>query len=608
MIDERVELEETSHYGVDLSQRMDCAESEPRGNGDLLKISLKEMLVGPTPSASLVSVFNLTSMKTFSSAISILVVLASSTFLHAQHHHHGAEDGDANAAIEKFGTVNMPISCAASTQLPFERGVALLHSFWYEEAEKQFQALASANPRCAMAHWGLAMTEWRPFWDGMPDDRRRAGIVEIDKATALQAPTDREQRYIAALSGYLHADPSQNDKALRDYDNAMAALHTAYPDDVEASAFYGLALAASIGTQDPVGDARKALAVLEPAFSSHPDHPGLAHYIIHTCDSPQLAREALPAAEKYASIAPSSAHALHMPSHIFARLGMWQQDIDSNKASVRASEYAEKNHLGGVGHQLHAYEFLLYAYLQQADDASAKRVFDYTEPMIAHLRTVPGIADDGMALFMTYFEVELPGIYYLEMHDWKEVLAIREPANPMVSAKYYRAWEQTIAAGHLRDAVAADTAAERAESVYAQLVSDGSPISDEKQVAQATIKAWQSFAHKNDEEALRGISAAADMQDRVGGAEVDIPAREMYADMLLFDNRSIEALAQYRTALKLYPNRFNGLYNAGRAAEAAGKLDEAQTYYKLLMKITNNGIQTQRSEIAYARNFLRNEH
>jgi tetratricopeptide (TPR) repeat protein len=608
MIDERVELEETSHYGVDLSQRMDCAESEPRGNGDLLKISLKEMLVGPTPSASLVSVFNLTSMKTFSSAISILVVLASSTFLHAQHHHHGAEDGDANAAIEKFGTVNMPISCAASTQLPFERGVALLHSFWYEEAEKQFQALASANPRCAMAHWGLAMTEWRPFWDGMPDDRRRAGIVEIDKATALQAPTDREQRYIAALSGYLHADPSQNDKALRDYDNAMAALHTAYPDDVEASAFYGLALAASIGTQDPVGDARKALAVLEPAFSSHPDHPGLAHYIIHTCDSPQLAREALPAAERYASIAPSSAHALHMPSHIFARLGMWQQDIDSNKASVRASEYAEKNHLGGVGHQLHAYEFLLYAYLQQADDASAKRVFDYTEPMIAHLRTVPGIADDGMALFMTYFEVELPGIYYLEMHDWKEVLAIREPANPMVSAKYYRAWEQTIAAGHLRDAVAADTAAERAESVYAQLVSDGSPISDEKQVAQATIKAWQSFAHKNDEEALRGISAAADMQDRVGGAEVDIPAREMYADMLLFDNRSIEALAQYRTALKLYPNRFNGLYNAGRAAEAAGKLDEAQTYYKLLMKITNNGIQTQRSEIAYARNFLRNEH
>src|SRR3984885_14927488 len=504
MIDERIELEKT-YYGVDLSQRIDCAESESGGDGDPLKIPLKEMSVGPTPSASLVSLFNLTNMKTFPSAISLLVILAASTFLRAQHHHHAAEDGDANAAIEKFGTVNLPISCAASVQVPFERGVALLHSFWYEEAEKQFQAVAAVNPRCAMAHWGLAMTEWRPFWDGMPENRRKAGIVEIDKAAALQASTDREQRYIAALNGYLHADPSQNEKALHDYDNAMGALHTAYPDDVEASAFYGLALAASIGTQDPVSDARKALAVLEPAFSLNPDHPGLAHYVIHTCDSPQLAREALPAAEKYASIAPSSAHALHMPSHIFARLGMWQQDIDSNKASVRASEYAEKNHLGGVGHQLHAYEFLLYAYLQQADDASAKRVLDYTERMIAHLRTIPGIENDGMALFTTYFEVELPGIYYLEMHDWKDVLAIPEPASPMVSAKYYRAWEQTIAAGRLRDSAAADTAAERAESVYAQLVGDGSPISDEKQVAQETIKAWQSFAHKNDEEALQRI-------------------------------------------------------------------------------------------------------
>jgi tetratricopeptide (TPR) repeat protein len=608
MIDETVELDKTS-YAVDLSQRMDCDKSEPGRNGDPLKISLKEMLVGPFPAASLLSVFNLTSMNTFSSAISILVILASSTFLRAQHHpHNAAEDGDAYAAIEKFGTLKMRISCAASVQVPFERGVALLHSFWYEEAERQFQAVASSNPRCAMAHWGLAMTVWRPFWDGMPDDRRKAGIVEIDKATALQAPTDRERRYIAALSGYLHADSSENEKALRDYDNAMSALHTAYPDDVEASAFYGLALAASIGTQDPVGDARKALAVLEPAFSSHPDHPGLAHYIIHTCDSPQLAHEALPAAGKYASIAPSSAHALHMPSHIFARLGMWQQDIDSNKASVRASEYAEKNHLGGVGHQLHAYEFLLYAYLQQADDASAERVLDHTEPMIAHLRTVPGIENDGMALFTTYFEVELPGIYYLELHNWKDVLAIPEPANSMASAKYYRAWEQAIAAGHLRNAIAADNAAERAESVYPQLVSDGSPISDEKQVAQETIKAWQGFAHKNDEEALRRISAAADMQDRVGGAEVDISAREMYADMLLVDNHSIEALAQYRTALKLYPNRFNGLSNAGRAAEAAGKPDEAQTYYKLLMKITSDGIHTQRPEIAYARNFLRSEH
>lgn len=550
------------------------------------------------------SAINLGGVKKLFAMCFVPVLLVSSASLSAQqHHHHGAEGGD-TMSVEKFGAVHMPISCAASVQLPFERGVALLHSFWYEEAEKQFQSVAVADPDCAMAEWGLAMTEWRPFWDGMPDDRRKAGVAEIDKATALNAKTDRERRYIAALSGYLHADPSQNEKALQGYDAAMGALHTAYPEDIEATAFYGLGLAASIGTQDPVGDARKALAVLEPAFEAHPDHPGLAHYIIHTCDSPQLAPEALAAAEKYASIAPSSAHALHMPGHIFARLGMWQQDIDSNEASVHASEYAEKNHLGGVGHQMHAYEFLLYAYLQEADDANAKRVLDYTEPMLAHLRSLPGIENDGMALFMTYFEVELPGIYGLEMHDWKAVLAISEPAHPLVSAQYYRAWEQTIAAGHLRDAVAADKAAAEADAVYGKLASDGSPISDERQVAQDTIKAWQSFAHKKDAEALQFIAAAADRQDRVGQAEVDIPAREMYADMLLTDNRPAEALVQYRTALKLSPNRLNALYHAGRAAEAAGKHEEAETYYKQLLKVTNNGAHSQRPEIAYARHFV----
>jgi tetratricopeptide (TPR) repeat protein len=540
----------------------------------------------------------------FSRTFYIFSLLVSSSSLLAQHHHHGAEGGDANAAMEKFGSVHMPISCAATVQASFERGIALMHSFWYEEAQKQFQAVAVADPQCAMAQWGLAMTEWRPFWDGMPEDRRKSGIVEIDKATALNAKTDRERRYIAALSGYLHADATQNEKALHAYNAAMSALHTAYPDDVEATAFYGLALAASIGTQDPVGDARRALAVLEPGFEAHPDHPGFAHYIIHTCDSPQLAREGLPAAEKYAAMAPSSAHALHMPGHIFARLGMWQEDIDSDEASVRTSEQAAKNHQSGVTHELHAYEFLLYAYLQQGDDANAKRVFDYTEPMAAHLRSQPDLANDGMAPFISYVEVEFPGIYGLELHDWKSVLAIREPANSIASTKYMRDWVQAIAAGHLRDAVDADKAAEAAGLIADATAKEGSPIGAEIPTTQGTIKAWQSFAHKKDEQALREISAAADIQDRVGQAEVDIPAREMYADMLMIDNRPADALVQYRTALKLSPNRFNGLYNAGRAAEASGQPKEAAGYYKQLLKVTKGGAHTKRPEVAHARAFL----
>jgi len=539
------------------------------------------------------------------STISLLTLLASSTIVTAQSHHdHGGADGDPDALVEKFGSVHMPISCDASVQVPFERGIALIHSFWYEEANKQFQAVAVADPQCAMAQWALAMTEWRPFWDGMPEERRKAGIAEIEKATALHPKTDREQRYIAALSGYLHADPAQHDQAVHAYSDAMGALSKAYPDDIEAQAFYGLGLAASIGSADPVGDAHKALAVLEPGFEAHPDHPGFAHYIIHTCDNPQLASEGLAAAKRYASIAPASAHALHMPGHIFSRLGMWPEDIESNKASVLASEYAEKHHLGGVTHEVHAYEFLLYAYLQEADDAEAKGVLNNTEPLAAHLRALPGIAYDGFGRRITYIQVEYPSIYYLEMHDWKSVLAIPEPANATASARYYRAWAQSIAAGHLRDPKAADKAAATVQQYANTAHEEQTPIGREVAVTLATVKAWQSFAHKKDEQALREIREAADQQDRRGQNEVDIPAREMYGDMLLLLHRPAEALTQYRTALQLSPNRYNGLYNAGNAAEAIGKPDEATKYYSQLLKVTNDGVKTQRPEINYARNYI----
>jgi len=538
--------------------------------------------------------------------VSLLTLLASSTVVIAQaHRDHGEAGGDPEAFVEKFGSVHMPISCNASVQAPFERGIALIHSFWYEEARKQFQAVAQADPQCAMAQWALAMTEWRPFWDGMPEERRKTGVAEIERAVELHPRTDREQRYIAALSGYLHAAPDQHDQAVHAYSDAMGALSKDYPDDIEAQAFYGLGLAASIGPADPVGDARKALAVLKPGFEAHPDHPGFAHYIIHTCDNPQLAGEGLAAAEKYASIAPSSAHALHMPGHIFSRLGMWQEDIESNEASVAASEYAEKHHLGGVTHEMHAYEFLLYAFLQEADDAEARRIVDNTEPLAAHLRVLPGIADDGMGRIITVIQVEYPSIYYLEMHDWKSVLAIPEPAKATASARYYRVWAQAIAAGHLRDAEAADKAAASAEQYAGAAREEHSSIGQKRMEATlATIKAWQSFAHKQDEQALREIREAADIQDRVGQSEVDVPAREMYGDMLFLLHRPIEALTQYRTALQLSPNRYNGLYNAGRAAEVIGKPDEALNYYSQLLKVTNDGMNTHRPEVSYARNYI----
>jgi len=487
-------------------------------------------------------------------------VLYPTSLLAQQHHHHGAEGGDANAAIEKFGQVHMPISCAASVQAPFERGIALMHSFWYEEAVKQFQAIATSDPQCAMAQWGLAMAEWRPFWDGLPDDRRKAGVAEIDKATALNAKTDRERRYIAALSGYLHADhgdPAQNDKALHAYDDAMSALHTAYPDDVEATAFYGLALSASIDpTKDPVADARKALAVLEPGFRAHPDHPGFAHYIIHTCDSPQLAREALPAAEKYASIAPSSAHALHMPGHIFARLGMWQKDIDSDEASVHASESAEQHHLGGITHQIHAYEFLIYAYLQVGQDEKARVLMTRMRALGEHMMAMPGM--DDMKDAGHSLDNELRAVYAMEMHQW-DVLAHLRPApgsKPYEGSAIY--WGKAVAAGHTSDAKLAAAALKGYEDNYQAL--KNSPYADflgSGNIRRNEILAWKALTEGRGAEAVEDMRKAADEQDKVGQNEVDVPGREMLGDVLMVEHRPKEALVQYRVALQLSPNRLN---------------------------------------------------
>jgi hypothetical protein len=524
----------------------------------------------------------------------------------AQEHHLHATEAISSTALLKLGSVDFPVSCAASVQTPFNRGVAMLHSFWYEEARKQFASVAHADPSCAMAQWGLAMTEWRPFWDGIPDDRRKSGVAEIYAAAALHPQTERERQYIAALSEYLHSDSSQNVMAASLYAKAMGKLHAAYPNDVEAQAFYGLALAAAaaIDPNDPIVADRKALTVLESGFEAHPDHPGFAHYIIHTCDNPQLALEALPAAKKYAAIAPASAHALHMPSHIFARLGMWQEDIAANLASVNASELAAKEHLDGVAHEMHAYEFLLYAYLQDGNDAGARKIYEYPTAMIQHLASIPGIQNDGMYMFTSYVRVEFPSIYHLERHEWKEVLSIPMPEHPLLSSQYFLFWAHAIAAGHLRDAAAADQAVSSAQKIYKEVEAEGSPISAEIHATFLCMEAWQAYAHHHDSEALAQLSASANEQDRVGQAEVDIPAREMHADMLLAEGEPAEALAQYKMDLKLSPDRFNALAGAAQAAVAAGHADEGTRFYRQLLRVTHCGRESRRPEIIRANAYL----
>jgi tetratricopeptide (TPR) repeat protein len=513
-------------------------------------------------------------------------------------HHHHDEQG------EKLGLVSFPVSCEAASKAPMERGIALLHSFGYEEAEEQFTELTKSDPKCAMAYWGVAMSQFHELW-GRPDKAAMAkGWAAIQQAQKLNAATDRERRYIAALSSFY--DPAKpNYQARVDaYTAGMLALHEAYPDDVETSAFYALSLLADVAPDDTsLVKERKALAILVPLFEKNPNHPGLAHYIIHTCDTPALASDGLEAAQKYAQIASSSPHALHMPGHIFARLGMWQEDIQSNLASVAASEKADAAGMPGVHHQLHADEFLLYAYLQIGEDGKAKAMVDGIGPLTDRLDKMTGM--DDMKNKSGQARNEFPAFYALEMRDWQAATQLKTyPATPPIHA-LDTVWARGIANGRLHHAkeAAADVALIE-EQIAAYQKSQGGTPQPEFMVYRDEVLAWQQYAEGKGDAAVATMTKAAVQQDKLGQGEVDIPTREMLGDMLMELKRPKDALAEYKIALKLSPNRLNGLYGAGRAAEALGMKKEASAYYLTMLKNTADGAHSSRASLAHAKEFV----
>ena len=512
------------------------------------------------------------------------------------HHHH--DEG------EKLGSVSFPVSCDLNSNAPMERGIALLHSFGYEEAGEQFEELTKSDPKCAMAYWGVAMSQFHELW-GRPDKAAMAkGWAAIQKAQKLNAETDRERRYIAALSSFY--DPAKPDYQARvdAYTAAMLGLHEAYPEDVETSAFYALSLLADVAPDDTsLVKERKALAVLVPLFEKHPDHPGLAHYIIHTCDTPALAQDGLEAAQKYAQIASSSPHALHMPGHIFARLGMWQEDIDSNLASVTASKKAEAAGMPGAHHQYHADEFLLYAYLQIGEDGKAKQLVSSIGPTADRLDAMPGM--DDMKDMSGYARNEFPAFYDVETRDWQAASQLKiYPTTPAIYA-IDTVWARGIANGRLHRAkeAGADVVLIE-EQIAAFQKSQGGTPQPGFMVYRDEVLAWQQYAEGKNEEAIVTMTKAADQQDKLGQGEVDIPTREMLGDMLMELKRPKEALVEYKVALKLSPNRLNGLYGAGRAAEALGMKKEADVYYKAMLKNTDDGAHSTRASLAHAKEFV----
>jgi tetratricopeptide (TPR) repeat protein len=506
-------------------------------------------------------------------------------------------------APERLGKVSFPVSfpvsCAPASQKSFERGVALLHSFGYENAQEQFVEIAKSDPTCAMAHWGVAMSLFHEIWEEPPDESLRQGQEEIERAQKIGAKTERERGYISALALF-YRDPAKNHHANRAaaYSEAMGKLYQQYPTDIEAGAFYGLSLLAAAPLADTSHTAaKKAVEVLNKLFQQQPDHPGLAHYIIHACDSPEMASMALDAARRYTEIAPSSAHAVHMPSHIFARLGLWQEDIQANLKSVALAQSSGAMYMHG--HELHAMHFLIYAYLQTGQDESAKQVLEQAKRITA--MDANG-NDAGMRDYYGRAAAHFPALYTLEIRRWLDAAALEPALGAPPHLQMITYWARTIAAAHMRNAEATRQNAQKYDkaeqatdrSRYAYLVEQSRLSHDE-------VHAWLAFAEKKNDEAVREMRGVADTQDKVGKQEVDIPAREMLGDMLLELGKPQEAIAEYEKSMKVDPNRFNGLAGAARAAELAGRLDKANTYYGLLLKNCDNGRHSDRPELRRAR-------
>jgi tetratricopeptide (TPR) repeat protein len=507
-----------------------------------------------------------------------------------QHHH------DADEAV---GTVSFPTSCAPAVQLQFERGVALLYSFEYELADGQFEEVAKKDPSCAMAYWGRAMTLYHQLWDRPTKADLAQGAALLAKARSLNPPTARERDYIHALSVF-YTDTGKLDHSQRAdaYSKAMQAVYERYPNDREAAVFYALSLLASGPDHDPdLTNAKAAVAILNKLYAEQPNHPGIAHYIIHSCDNPAMASLALPAARQYASIAPSSPHAVHMPSHIFARLGLWQDDINSNLAALRVADgMAAHHHV--MHHKVHSMDFLEYAYMQIGDDASA-------EAMIEQVAAVRVAAmDPEFEDYLQIRQAEGPVKYALERRQWQEALALEPTAGAPSDVQLVTYWGRAVAAGHLHDA----TAAQDARKYYDELLEatrkgPRAYIVGGLKNEQQEVQAWAAYAGGKSDDAIRMLRAVADDQDKIGKGETALPAREMLADLLLDMRRPQEALAEYETSLRTDPNRFNGLYGAAQAATQVQQKQKADAYYAHLLK-NCEGSHSDRPELAQAKTIL----
>jgi tetratricopeptide (TPR) repeat protein len=500
-----------------------------------------------------------------------------------------AQERQQHGRGEKLGAVHFATSCNAAAQKEFDRAVALLHSFQFNHAIEGFNAALKSDPTCGIAHWGIALSQWsNPFAAGVKDNSQlQEGRESAERGKAAGARTEREVAYIAAVASLYNSFESTPQPArLLAYRDAMGGLASKYSDDKEAQIFYALALAAAEEPTDKAYAARlKAGAILEKLFREEPDHPGLAHYIIHTYDVPSLAGKALVAARRYSDIAPDAPHALHMPSHTFTRVGYWQDSIDSNRAAAAASR-----RVGQTAEELHASDYQVYAYLQTAQDEAARKVLE-SLPEIAS-RFDPRVVVSGAAgPDAGYFALAaIPARYAMERRDWQRAAELQPRETPFPYTDAITWFARGIGAARLRDVPKVQASVSALQDIRTRLEkAKDSYWAEQAEIQRLAVVAWISLAEGRKELALATMKSAADIEDGTDKKAITpgplAPARELFGEMLLEINQPAQALEQFEATLKKETGRFRALYGAARAAQLSGNREASRKYFAELLKI-----------------------
>ena len=539
--------------------------------------------------------------------ISTLLLTGLLTTTAQETHKHKHEMG------EQVGQVNFKVSCSPKVQSQFNRAVAWLHSFEYEEAEKEFELIAVADPQCGMAYWGVAMSNYHPLWTPPTPDELKKGVTAVEKANAAGAKTERERAFIASITLFFKdADKVDHSTRATAYYESMKKLYERDPSDNETAVFYSLSLI-SVGmmaNDKTYAKEKEAAQILNRVLKREPQHPGVTHYLIHSYDYPALAELALPAARSYAKIAPASAHAQHMPSHIFTRLGLWQEAIKSNlDARASAKAFAARHKMPGAwDEQLHAMDYLAYAYLQGAQDKEAWGVFQE----LNKIRRV-----DPPSFKVAYAFAAIPARYALERRQWAEAAKLSLQPGTVTNlswdnfrwAEAYLHLARAVGAARTGDKTLARAEVDELKAIHQQLgeIKSGYDWARQVEIQSKIAEAWLSFAQGNSEAALSEMKDAADADDATEKHPVTpgsiLPAREQLGELLLEQKKPVEALHEFEVSLRVAPNRFNGLYGAARAARLASDEKTARLYFSKLVELCRHA-DAARPELEEAKEFV----